>query len=444
MAKVDLISMSAAQAAADIAQGKISAQDYTQACLDQIAANEPAVGAFIHLDPEHALAQARACDEYRQSGRPIGPLHGIPVGIKDIIDTADYPTECGTAMMAGRRPQKDAAVVTRLRAAGAIILGKTVTTEMAYFFPGKTKNPHDLARTPGGSSSGSAASVAAGMVPISIGSQTNGSVIRPGSFCGVYAMKPSHGLVSRAGVLPLSRTLDHLGPFARSLDDLALTMDAIAGYDPEDLDSRPFGARNFRQVMTENFPLAPRLAFVRTPKWDQADADTREQFEALVAELGDVCQTFDLPERYADGWESQRVIMAADMAHNLGIVADEGGNKVSDRFHALMADGRKVTATRYLAALAERDILRDSLETVFQQQFTAFITPAARGAAPKDLTVTGDPVFCTLWSLLGLPAITLPLLKSSEGMPVGVQLVGPMGDDARLMRTARWLVEKLG
>src|SRR5690242_21474352 len=227
-----------------MARGLLSSQEYVQACLDRIAAVEPTVQAFIHLDPEHALAQARQSDDWRRSGKPVGPLHGVPVGIKDIIDTADYPTECGSGFLAGRRPRNDATVVSKLRAAGAVIMGKTVTTEFAYFTPGKTRNPHDQKRTPGGSSSGTAAAVAAGMVPIAIGSQTNGSIIRPAAFCGVFAMKPSHGLVSRAGVLPLSRTLDHIGPFARTMDDLALTLDAIAGYDAADPDTAPLAPRH--------------------------------------------------------------------------------------------------------------------------------------------------------------------------------------------------------
>lgn len=440
----DLSALTATEAAAKIADSSVSSEEVTAACLDRIAATEEAVGAFAHLDPEHALAQARACDDWRRSGRPIGPLHGVPVGVKDIIDTADYPTECGSAFLSGRRPRTDATVVARLRAAGAVILGKTVTTEFAYFHPGKTRNPRDLERTPGGSSSGSAAAVAAGMVPVTVGTQTNGSIIRPAAFCGVFAMKPSHGLVSRSGVLPLSRTLDHVGPFARSIDDLALMLDVMAGYDELDPDTRPVAARNFRQIAAEDFGLAPRFAFVKTPVWDKADADAREAYEELVAELGDDCITYDLPERYAAAWDAQRAVMAAEMAHNLGELADRGGEKVSEKFHALMAEGRKVGATQYLDAVAEAAALREGLIEFFQQACTAIITPAAPGAAPKGLSATGDPAFSSLWSLTGLPAVTLPLLASQDGMPLGVQLVGPPGDDARLLRTANWLVERFG
>jgi Asp-tRNA(Asn)/Glu-tRNA(Gln) amidotransferase A subunit family amidase len=438
----DLSTLTASEAAPRVASGSISSEELTRACLDRIAATEPVVHAFAHLDPEYAVAQARESDAWRRSGKPIGPLHGVPVGNKDIIDTQDYPTECGTALLAGRRPRSDATVVSKLRAAGAIILGKTVTTEFAYFHPGKTRNPRDPERTPGGSSSGTAAAVAAGMVPLAIGSQTNGSIIRPGAFCGVFAMKPSHGLVSRAGVLPLSRNLDHLGPFARSLDDLALALDAIAGHDADDPDTQPLGARNFRATAQEKFGLDPRFAFVRTPVWDKADPDTREAFEELANELGDACFTHDLPEHYAEAWPAHRAVMAADMAHNLGKLADQGRGTVSQQFQELIAEGRGVTATRYLDALALARALRGPIEELFQQECTAIITPATAGVAPKG-DATGDPVFCSLWTLLGLPAITLPLLSGEGGMPLGVQLIGAPGDDARLLRTATWLVRRL-
>src|SRR5712691_8826661 len=248
MADDGLVTLTATEAAAEIARGAMSAEDYSRACLDRIAAVDGDIKAFAHVDRDHVLAQARALDERRAERRSTGPLHGIPVAIKDIIDTADYPTELGSPIGAGRRPRNDAAVVARLRAAGAVIIGKTVTTEFAYYHPGPTRNPHDRARTPGGSSSGSAAAVAAQMVPLALGSQTNGSTIRPAAFCGVLAIKPSHGLVSRAGVLALSRKLDHIGAFARSLADLALILDVIAGHDPADPDTRPYAVPDFRKV----------------------------------------------------------------------------------------------------------------------------------------------------------------------------------------------------
>ena len=443
MADASLATLSATEAAADIARGAISAEDYTRACLERIAAVEGEVHAFIHIDPDYAIAQARTLDERRAAGQALGPLQGIPVAIKDIIDTADYPTEFGSPIGAGRRPFHDATVVAKLRAAGAVIIGKTVTTEFAYFNPGKTRNPHDPERTPGGSSSGSAAAVAAGMVPLAIGSQTNGSVIRPASFCGVYGAKPSHGLISRAGVLPLSRQLDHIGPFARSLADIALALDVLVGYDPRDPDTRAVASPGFSARVSEKWPLPPRFAFVRTPIWDKADATTQAAFEQLAKDLGDQCFRLDLPERYAKAWDAQRTIMATDMAHNLSPLVGRGPGQVSQMLRDLLTEGHAVKATHYLTALDQARSLAAGLAEVFDE-CNAIITPATVGVAPKSLQTTGNPAFCSLWSLTGLPALSLPLLTGEGGMPIGVQLVGAAGDDARLLRTANWLVDAVG
>src|SRR5450631_2771531 len=310
LSRPDMTALTASEAVAEIARGAISAEEFTGACLERIAAVESEVQAFAHLDPEHALAQARELDRHKGDGGRIGALHGIPVGIKDIFDTADYPTECGSPMLAGRRPEADATVVRKLREAGAVIIGKTVTTEFAYFHPGKTRNPRDVTRTPGGSSSGSAAAVAAGMVPLAIGSQTNGSMIRPAAFCGVFGIKPSHGLISRSGALTLSRKLDHVGAFARSIDDLALILDVLAGQDPADPDTRPYASPSFRAAAAEPPPLPPRYSFVRTPMWDKADAEARDALEDLAKELG--ATEVDLPDDYRAAWPALRAIMAAD------------------------------------------------------------------------------------------------------------------------------------
>jgi Asp-tRNA(Asn)/Glu-tRNA(Gln) amidotransferase A subunit family amidase len=432
--------LSASEAAAEIARGALSAEDYSRACLDRIGAIDREVKAFVHLDREHALTQARALDERRARGRPLGPLHGIPVALKDIIDTADYPTEFGSPLAAGRRPTRDATVVARLRASGAVILGKTVTTEFAYYHPGATRNPHDATRTPGGSSSGSAAAVAANMVPLALGSQTNGSVIRPGAFCGVFAVKPSHGLVSRAGVLPLSRTLDHVGAFARSLADLALILEVLAGHDPADPDTRPLASVHFRAVQSERSPVPPRFAFVRTPVWDKADADTKAAFERLAAGLGASSATVDLPQSMIQAWQVHRTIMATEMAHNLAPLIGRG--EPSEVMRKLLAHGRSVSAVDYLAALAKPAQYRAAITELFDQ-YDAIITPAAPGVAPQGLSATGDPTFCTLWTLTGLPAVALPLLTGQGGLPLGVQLVGAPGQDACLLRTAGALVAML-
>jgi Asp-tRNA(Asn)/Glu-tRNA(Gln) amidotransferase A subunit family amidase len=441
VAESGLTTLSAIEAGEKIANGNISAEEYIGACLERIAAIEDKVHAFAHLDPDEALAQARALDERRRNGASLGALHGIPVAIKDIFDTADYPTECGSALLKGRRPMRDCTAVARLRAAGAVIIGKTVSTEFAYFHAGPTRNPHDPERTPGGSSSGSAAAVAAGMVPLAVGSQTNGSMIRPAAFCGVYGVKPTHGTISRHGALILSRALDHVGVFARTLADTALTLEVLAGYDPDDSDTRPVAAPDFLERVAEAPPLPPRFAFVRTPVWDKADAQTRVAFEDLAKRLGDSVVTVDLPDAYAAAWGDQRVIMAADMAHNLNAVVERGGDASSKTLRDFLAEGSQVTAVRYLAARDAARRYTAGFAEIFRD-FDAIITPASAGVAPKG-TATGSPMFCTLWTLTGLPALSLPLLTGEGGMPLGVQLIGEHGDDARLLRTANWLVNNL-
>ena len=441
MADESLAALSAIDAVAEMARGTFTAEEYTRACLDRIAAVEDAVKAFVHLDPDHAIAQARERDEWRQTGRAIGPLHGVPVGIKDIFDTEDYPAECGSPLLAGRRPRDDAAAVAKLRAAGAVIIGKTVTTEFAYFHPGPTRNPHDIERTPGGSSSGSAAAVAAGMVPLAIGSQTNGSVIRPAAFCGVYGCKPTHGTISRQGALMLSQTLDHVGVFARSLADSALILEVLAGYDARDSDTRPIPTPAFLETFAEEPPMPPRLAFVRTPVWEKADAATRAAFEAFAADLGERTRTVDMPDSYKAAWDDHRAIMAADMAHNLGAVVARNPESASRALREFLAEGSTVTAVRYLAARADARRYGAGISEIFKD-YDAIITPAAAGVAPKG-EATGSPLFCTFWTLTGLPAVTLPLLQGEGGMPLGVQLIGERGEDARLLRTANWLVEAM-
>src|SRR5215471_3628138 len=436
----DFTTLTAVEAASEIVRGAISAEDYTRACLDRIEAVEPKIHAFVHLDPEHALAQARTLDRSKANGDRIGPLHGIPVGIKDIFDTADYPTEYGSTIFAGRRPNADCTVVRKLREAGAVIIGKTATTEFAYYHPGATRNPRDLKRTPGGSSSGSAAAVAAGMVPLAIGSQTNGSMIRPAAFCGVFGVKPSHGLISRAGVLTLSRKLDHVGAFARSIEDLALVLDVLAGQDPADPDSQPYAAPSFRRGAAEAPPIPPSFALVRTPMWDKADADARTALEDLAKDVG--AHEVDLPNYYRDAWGAQRAIMAVDMAHNLGHHIDKNG-EASKVLRDLIEEGRAVTATQYLAALRDAQRCAEGMAGIFEQLADAIITPSARGVAALGLEATGDPVFCSLWTLVGFPSLNLPLLANSDGLPIGVQLVGAPGRDERLLRTARALAAQL-
>jgi Asp-tRNA(Asn)/Glu-tRNA(Gln) amidotransferase A subunit family amidase len=436
------LTLSAADAAQQIGDGKLTSEELVQACLERIRAVEPRVQAWTFLDEEHALAQARAADERKRSGEPIGPLQGVPVGLKDIIDTADMPTENGTVLHQGRTPRRDAAVAAMLRASGAVILGKTVTTECAYFSPGKTRNPHNPGHTPGGSSSGSAAAVAAGMVPLALGSQTAGSTIRPGAFCGVYAYKPTHGLMPRTGMLQLSRTLDHVGLFARTIEDLALLAEQLTGYDEGDPDTRPRARVPFQQICAEEPPLEPMLAFVKTPHWERADADTQAAFSELLEALGERVEEVELFPSAAAAWDSHKTIMEAEMAANLEALW-RGRERLSEQLRSLMERGREVRAVDYQRALRSIAAMVESFDGLFIERYDAILTPAALGTAPKGLGATGDPVFCSLWTLLGMPALSLPLMQGTNGLPLGVQLVGRRNFDARLMRTARWLVGRV-
>jgi Asp-tRNA(Asn)/Glu-tRNA(Gln) amidotransferase A subunit family amidase len=352
------------------------------------------------------------------------------------------PTELGSTLWVGRTPRRDAAVVARLRAAGAVIMGKTVTTEYAYRRPGKTTNPHDAGRTPGGSSSGSAAAVAALMVPGAIGSQTNGSVIRPAAFCGVVGFKPTHGLIPRSGALLLSRTLDHVGVFARSVEDAALLAETLAGFDEADPDTRPIARPPLAAVAASEPPLPPRLAFVRSPAWEHAEPVTRQAFAELIQTLGDAVAEVELGASFARAAEMHRTIMEVEMAHNLHRDYERGGAQLSAALRQIIERGRGRAAVDYTGAVAGIAPLDDALQPVFDE-YAAIVTPAAPGEAPRGLETTGDPVFCTLWTYLGVPAVTLPLLRSKAGMPLGVQLVGRRHDDARLLRTASWLVRTL-
>jgi Asp-tRNA(Asn)/Glu-tRNA(Gln) amidotransferase A subunit family amidase len=435
--------LAASEAVQRMQQGLLTSEELVQACLERIRQTEPTVQAWTFLDEGHALAQARAADEQRRSGRPVGALQGVPVGLKDIIDTSDMPTENGCALHKGRMPASDAAVVSMLRAAGAVIMGKTVTTECAYFSPGKTRNPWNPEHTPGGSSSGSAAAVAAHMVPLALGSQTAGSTIRPGAFCGVYAFKPTHGLVPRTGILQLSRTLDHVGLFARTLEDIALLAEAVAGYHEADADTRPRAHIAFRETLAEDPPIPPMLALVKTPHWDRADAEAKEAMTELVETLGERVEEVD-PFLVTGGepWAWHKTILEAEMAANFEHEWTSGRDKLSEQLRSQIERGREVRVVDYQRALKNTAAQVESFDELFTERYDAILTLAAPGTAPKGMP-TGDPVFNAVWTLFGMPALSLPLMQGENGLPLGVQLVGRRNFDARLMRTARWLVGRL-
>ena len=439
---MDITLISATEAAAAMRAGEITSEELVRACLERIAAIEDGIGAWAYLDADHALKQACEADRIQQDGQTLGPLHGIPVGVKDIFDTGDMPTEDGTVLHAGRQPQEDATAVALLREAGAVILGKTVTTELAVYAPGKTRNPHDLERTPGGSSSGSAAAVAAGMVPLAIGTQTNGSVIRPASYCGVYGYKPSYGRISRHRVLQQSRPLDQVGVFARTIEDAALIAESIMAFDERDPDTQMRARPKLVETLAAEPPFNPRLAFVKTPVWDQAETDTKEAVSELVAHLGENVGEVDLSDLFNGAVEQHRTIMEADLARSFEQEYASGKDKLSSILREMIERGQKVLAVDYNRAVSRIPEFNRALDKVFDWH-DAILTPATTGEAPVGLESTGSPIFCTIWTLCGMPAITLPILQGSHGLPVGVQLVGSKGDDARLLRTARWLVSNL-
>lgn len=440
--QAEQLNFSAVETARAIRAGEVTAEEVTRACLERIEEIEPTIHAWAHLSPDVAMEQARQADAHRRAGRTTGPLHGVPVGIKDILDTKDFPTEYGTPIHAGRRPAEDATAVALLRQAGAVILGKTVTTEFATMHPGPTANPYDPSRTPGGSSSGSAAAVAAGMVPIAIGTQTNGSVIRPASYCGVVGYKPSFGLIPRHRVLKQSPPLDQIGSFGRTVEDAALAAQCAMGFDPRDPASRPVAVPDLWGLCASEPPMPPTLALFKGPVWDQAEATTHEAFGELAEFLGEGVGEAEVAPVFGEAAELHRKIMEADIAKNYA--ADYG--RAADQFSAVLSGiierGREVRAVDYNIALDRIDLFARALEPLFED-YDALLTPAVAGEAPIGLESTGSPAFCTLWTFCGMPAVTLPILNGPAGMPLGVQLVGRRGDDGKLLRTARWLMDKV-
>jgi Asp-tRNA(Asn)/Glu-tRNA(Gln) amidotransferase A subunit family amidase len=408
----------------------------TEACLARIDAREPEIHAWAWLDRPLALAQAKAADARRASGAVLGPPHGLPVGVKDIIDTADMPTQLGTVIHEGRRPAADATIVTRLREAGAVVIGKTVTSELAVYTAGPTRNPHDVSRTPGGSSSGSAAAVAAGMVPLALATQTNGSTIRPASFCGVVGYKPSLGLLPRGGVLKQSRALDQPGLIARDVEDVALLARALFGRDPEEMGS-PWASTPALSFPPSNASPS-RLGFIRPPEWDRIEPAARAALETWLKGLGGLVETVALPYEFADAVRIHATIMHADLAQAYHNDHERAGDLMSARLRGLIELGRATSAVDYVEALEAREQLRLAFRRV-AAPFDALITPATLGIAPKFEQGTGDPSLATPWTLLAAPALTLPLLTGDEGMPVGVQLVGAPFSDDRMLRAALWL-----
>jgi Asp-tRNA(Asn)/Glu-tRNA(Gln) amidotransferase A subunit family amidase len=413
------------QAAALTVTRQVKAEELVEACIARIEAREPTVRAFEVFDPDHARAQAKALD----AGPVRGPLHGIPLGIKDIIDTADMATGWGSPIYAGHRPVRDAACVALCRAAGAVILGKTVTTEFAYFHPGKTVNPHNPAHTPGGSSMGSAAAVADFMVPFAFGSQTAGSVIRPAAYCGTVGYKASHGEFPLDGVCGLCSSLDTLGFFVRHPRDLAYFRAALLGDQGAPALSRP-----------------PRVGFYRTPHWDQADPATRALLDStamLLSERGAQVADATLGPAFDGLSEAQKTVMAFETARSRAHEYRTQPDQMSAPMRKLMEAGRVIPYDAYRQARRLAADGRQALAEVFSR-FDVLLAPSAPGEAPEGLSATGDPLFNRMWTLLHVPCITLPIGEGPKGLPLGVQLIGAYGEDSKLIAGAAWAWDRLG
>jgi len=422
-----------------VRQGQHTAEDLAQKFLAYAKPLEEELKAFAYLNDEAVLAQARLLDKGRARGGVLGSLAGVPIALKDAIDTFDMPSTFGSASLAGRQPNWDAHVAKLLRAQGAVIFGKTTLPAFCLGQPAQTRNPHNPEHTPGGSSSGSAAAVAAGMVPVAIGTQTGGSVIRPASFCGVIGFKPTRGLISRDGLQPLCETIDQVGVFGRSIEDVALVTQTLIGADDNDPSTQGVLPRILTDVAVSAPPFKPKFVFVKTPFWDRMDPDTRDAFEALSECFGEEMHTMQLPSVANQAIDNLRTIMDAEFAVAMDEHMTHSGGEVDARTRDIVMRGRQVNAVDYLKAKRAIEPVTAGFNELFEH-FDAILTPASLGPAPKGLDSTGDSIMNALWSYTGMPAISLPLLQSESGLPVGIQLVSACHDDARLLRTANWLM----
>jgi len=435
---IDIISLSANQLVEKLKSGDISCVDACKAYIERINKFEKDVKAWSFFDKKLLLEKAKEKDEYRKSGKPVGPLHGLPIGVKDIIGTQDMPTECGTKLRKGMSESSDAEVINLLKVAGAIVMGKTVTTELAYFDPGKTTNPHDKTRTPGGSSSGSAAAVAAHMAPLSIGTQTKGSVIRPASYCGVVGYKPSFGLISRNGILKQSSKLDQVGIFGKNVEDVALLAKSLIKKDLYDKDTVHYSADNMLEECRKKLLFDPKFIFYKTSNWKNIDKDSQKAFEFLIKKLKKNIEVFDEPSYFKDIHKHHQVMHETDMANSFKKYYKNSKNKLGKKLVEAIERGLKYSANQYTEAKDFMEQSYRSYSEVFEDYY-GVITPASTGVADKGLKSTGSPEFCTVWTYMGLPTISLPLLTGENNLPLGVQLVGDKLDDLRFLSTANWL-----
>jgi len=433
---MNLIKINAVDALRMMKNGELTSENYVRAFLDHIKIREPDVGAWIYLDPELAIDQARQADQ-RWKDKKAGFLNGLPIGIKDIVDTKDMPTENGSLICKNRKPTEDAHLVKLLRDAGAVIMGKCVTTEFALSAPGKTKNPNDLDCTPGGSSSGSAAAVCDNMVPLAIGSQTGGSVLRPASYTGIFGLKPTFGTISRSGMSAISQRLDHPGIYANTPDDIKLVASVILSYDSKDLDMD--SNYIFKNQAVSN--PSPKFAFIKGPVWSSGDKDMQEEIGNFVANFPMEIETIELGSDFKEAAKSHEIIMNGSISRSLIDYYNTDKSKLHQFTVNRIEAGIPVSAKDYIDALENAKKMKQTLSNMFKK-FDAIITPAAPGQAPRDLMNTGSAIFNGYWTMMGVPAINLPLLKGKDGLPIGVQVITSWHKEAELLDISNMILKQ--
>ena len=433
---MELIKLSASKALSMMEEGSLSSEEYIKAFLKQIELRESEVGAWIFLDPKLALDQAKEADK-RWKDKTAGKLNGLPIGIKDIIDTKDMPTENGSNLCKNRKPSKDAHLVKLLRDEGAVIMGKCVTTEFALSGPGKTKNPKDLECTPGGSSSGSAAAVSDYMVPLAIGSQTGGSVLRPASFTGILGFKPTFGTISRTGMSPISQRLDHPGIYANCVEDIDLVASVILSYDSDDLDM----IQNYQYKNDFNLNKSLKFGFVRGPVWDFGEEDMKNGIEEFVKNVQLNIEEFYLGKDFEDAANAHEIIMNGSIANSLINYYQGDKSKLHPFTIKRIEAGIQVSASDYVSAIEKAKKMEKLLKQLFKK-CDAIITPAAPGQAPRDLMNTGNAIFNGYWTMMGVPAISLPFLKGKDDLPIGIQFIANWKEDLKLLEICKEVLKK--
>ena len=434
----NIFSLSVSEIAEKIRNSDLNSVDLCKSYIEQINKFEKDVKAWAHFDKKLLLEKAEEADEHRRSGKSVGPLHGIPVALKDIIGTYDMPTECGTVLRKGKTESQNAEIVDLLKSAGALIMGKTNTSELAFLAPPETRNPHDYSRTPGGSSSGSAAVIASHMAPLSIGSQTGGSVIRPASYCGVVGYKPSYGLISRNGVLRTSYHLDHIGVFGKTVEDVALLAKVLIKKDSYDKATIHYSSEFMLEECKKGPMFDPKFIFYKTESWKKIDKKSRESFEFFIKSFKKNIEVFDTPSYFEDIPKYHQIIHETDLANNFQVYYKKDKTKLSKEMREAIERGLKYSAKEYTDAV---DFMKQSYESYKEvfEDYHGVITPSSSGVADKGLKSTGSADFQKVWTYLGLPSISLPLLTGENNLPLGVQLVGDKLDDLRFLGVANWL-----